>query len=165
MLSQALNLKLLPLPSSDDLLLTPGGTSVVRQETHMSTDPVGLGLPQSSLCGPLFISLHPALPLIMSVPYSSQRSCDKSHLRRISKTSKMWLYAPYSIFFLAAIHAGQATFSPTAVTCACSQGAGCLSPPDFLFFIPFFTAPMPSQSCWRFRGTFYNTVSIFFLNF
>lgn len=88
MFSQALNPNLLPLPSSDDLLLTPGRKSVVKQDTHMSTHPLGLGLPQSSLCGPPFIPLHPAPP-------PSQCNCDKSHLRRISKTSKMWLYAPY----------------------------------------------------------------------
>lgn len=71
----------------------------MRQDTQMSTHLLGAGLPQSSLHGPLFILPQPAPPPIMSVPYSSQCNCDKSYLR-ISKASKMWLYAPYSTLFL-----------------------------------------------------------------
>ena len=137
MFSQALSPNLLPLPSSDDLLLTPGRKSVVKQDTHMSTHPLGLGLPQSSLCGPPFIPLHPAPP-------PSQCNCDKSHLRRISKDfQNVALCSLFlSTLFLPAVHTGDlVTFSQTAAL-AHAPGPGMPPPPDSLFYTPSFAAPV-----------------------
>ena len=143
--SQALNPNLSPLPSSDNLPLTPGRKSVMRQDTQMSTHLLGAGLPQSSLHGPLFILPQPAPPLSCLFPIHHNAIVTSliSGFPRPPKCGFMLLIQPY----FSAVHAGQATFSQTVATCACSWALGCLSPPESLFYTLVFIAPAWGQSC------------------